>query len=430
MASATGPPPRRVTAPPMETRSFISVVTATRHPSPSPPRRAESGIRTSVKKTSLNSASPVIWKSGRTSTPGAFMSTRNAVIPLCLGTSGFVRATMKPERRDVGQGGPHLLAVEEPLVAVALGAGGQPGDVGARAGLAEELAPDLLVREEGPEVALLLLGCPVGGDGGGAHAVADGVAHPGHRRATGAQPRLRPLLVSRASGRARRAPSGKCSQARPRSNCSPRNSCAGVVSGGKSASRPSTSSSTFGLMPAPYSVLSCGHLLTRDGPGTRSRRSTRVAVTGASRSDGNGDPARRAGTWPTRSTASPTGFPVLSFHGGLSSRLDAAPAARGCGRRGRPPRSPPIDPAWASRPTSRGAASRTGRPTWPPHRGAGHRASSRSWAGRPVAPTPPSARPQMGDRVTAAALLSSAVPLDLYGTTRGPQHGGPGACCS
>ena len=96
MASATGPPPRRVTAPPMETRSFISVVTATRQPSPSAPRRAESGIRTSVKKTSLNSASPVIWNSGRTSTPGAFMSTRNAVMPLCLGTSGFVRATRRP----------------------------------------------------------------------------------------------------------------------------------------------------------------------------------------------------------------------------------------------------------------------------------------------------------------------------------------------
>ncbi len=80
----------------METRSFISVVTATRHPSPSPPMRDESGTRTSVKKTSLNSASPVIWKSGRTSTPGAFMSTRKAVIPLCLATSGFVRATMRP----------------------------------------------------------------------------------------------------------------------------------------------------------------------------------------------------------------------------------------------------------------------------------------------------------------------------------------------
>ena len=96
MASATGPPPRRVTAPPMETRSFMRVVTATFQPSPSPPMRAVSGTCTSVKKTSLNSASPVIWNSGRTSTPGAFMSTRKAVMPLCLGTSGFVRAMISP----------------------------------------------------------------------------------------------------------------------------------------------------------------------------------------------------------------------------------------------------------------------------------------------------------------------------------------------
>ena len=84
------------TPPPIETRSFISVVTATRHPSPSAPSRADSGMRTSVKKTSLNSASPVIWYSGRTSTPGLSMSIRNAVIPLCLGTSGFVRASSSP----------------------------------------------------------------------------------------------------------------------------------------------------------------------------------------------------------------------------------------------------------------------------------------------------------------------------------------------
>ncbi len=37
--------------------------------------RSESGTRASVKKTSLNSASPVICTSGRTSTPGACMST-------------------------------------------------------------------------------------------------------------------------------------------------------------------------------------------------------------------------------------------------------------------------------------------------------------------------------------------------------------------
>jgi hypothetical protein len=53
----------------------MSVVVATIHPSPMGPRRIESGMRASLKKTSLNSASPVICFSGRTSTPGACMST-------------------------------------------------------------------------------------------------------------------------------------------------------------------------------------------------------------------------------------------------------------------------------------------------------------------------------------------------------------------
>ncbi len=47
---------------------------ATRQPWPSLPSMRSCGIRTSVRKTSLNSASPVIWCSGRTSTPGPCMS--------------------------------------------------------------------------------------------------------------------------------------------------------------------------------------------------------------------------------------------------------------------------------------------------------------------------------------------------------------------
>ena len=47
----------------------------TRQPSPVSPMRSESGTRASVRYTSLNSASPVIWRNGRTSTPGACMST-------------------------------------------------------------------------------------------------------------------------------------------------------------------------------------------------------------------------------------------------------------------------------------------------------------------------------------------------------------------
>ena len=61
--------------PPIDTRSFMSVVSDTRQPSPGLPSISLSGMRVSVKNTSLNSASPVIWRSGRTSTPGACMST-------------------------------------------------------------------------------------------------------------------------------------------------------------------------------------------------------------------------------------------------------------------------------------------------------------------------------------------------------------------
>ena len=49
------------------------------------PIRLASGTRTSVRNTSLNSASPVIWRSGRTSTPGSVMSQREVGEPGVLG---------------------------------------------------------------------------------------------------------------------------------------------------------------------------------------------------------------------------------------------------------------------------------------------------------------------------------------------------------
>ncbi len=58
--SPMGPEPLGLMAPPIETRSFMSVVSETRQPSPGLPRRSTSGTRVSVKYTSLNSASPVI----------------------------------------------------------------------------------------------------------------------------------------------------------------------------------------------------------------------------------------------------------------------------------------------------------------------------------------------------------------------------------
>ena len=94
-------------------------------------------------------------------------------MPLCFGCVGVGAGDEHPPLGEVGEGGPHLLAVDDPLVAVAHGPGGEAGDVGAGARLAEELAPDLLAGEERAEVALLLLVGAVGDDGRRAHAVAD-----------------------------------------------------------------------------------------------------------------------------------------------------------------------------------------------------------------------------------------------------------------
>ena len=58
---------------------------------------------------------------------------------------------------DVRPARPHLLAVDDPLVAVEDGPGLRPGKVGAAAGLGEALAPDLLAGQQRSQVALLLL---------------------------------------------------------------------------------------------------------------------------------------------------------------------------------------------------------------------------------------------------------------------------------
>ena len=61
---------------PSASRSYMRVVIPTCQPWPSVPRMFSAGTRTFSKNTSLNSASPVIWRSGRTVMPGECMSTR------------------------------------------------------------------------------------------------------------------------------------------------------------------------------------------------------------------------------------------------------------------------------------------------------------------------------------------------------------------
>ena len=114
----------------------------------------------------------------------------------------------------------------------------------------------------------------------------------------------------------------------------------------------------------------------------------------------------------------PGGRPVLSFHGGLSSRLDAAPADAAATKLGIRLISP-------DRP---GMGQSTYQPDrrlldWPDDvvalTGALDidRFAVMGWsAGGPYAAV---CGARLRDRVTRVALLSSAVPLDLYGTTRG-----------
>ena len=76
---------------------------------------------------------------------------------LVLGHVGVGAGDEDAELRVLGQRRPDLLAVDDPLVAVAHGPGAEVGQVAAGLGLAEQLAPDLLGRQQREEVALLLL---------------------------------------------------------------------------------------------------------------------------------------------------------------------------------------------------------------------------------------------------------------------------------
>jgi pimeloyl-ACP methyl ester carboxylesterase len=114
----------------------------------------------------------------------------------------------------------------------------------------------------------------------------------------------------------------------------------------------------------------------------------------------------------------PTGYPVLSCHGGMSSRLDAAPANNAAVAKGVRLISP-------DRPGMGWSTYQPGRHLldWPDDvrqltEALGiERFAIIGWsAGGPYAAA---CAAKLGDRVSAAALLSSSVPLDAYGTTRG-----------
>ena len=76
---------------------------------------------------------------------------------LVLGLGRVGSGHQHPPLGHMSQSGPHLLAVDHPLVAVADRPGRQAGHVRAGTRLAEQLAPDLFARVHRPQQALLLL---------------------------------------------------------------------------------------------------------------------------------------------------------------------------------------------------------------------------------------------------------------------------------
>src|ERR1700720_3294247 len=79
--------------------------------------------------------------------------------PRCFGWSQSVRASKSPPMRLVRAGGPHLLPVDDPLIAAELGPRYRTGDVRSAARFAEQLAPDILTGQYAQQELLLL---PVG----------------------------------------------------------------------------------------------------------------------------------------------------------------------------------------------------------------------------------------------------------------------------
>ena len=142
---------------PRASRSYISVVRPTAQPLLTSPSTWRSCTRTLSKKTSLNSASPVICLSGFTVTPGVLHVEQEVRDALVLGRVGIGAGQQHHPVGHVGERRPHLLAVDDVVVAVLHRPRLQRGQVGAGVGLRVALAPDLLAGEDLRRVALLLL---------------------------------------------------------------------------------------------------------------------------------------------------------------------------------------------------------------------------------------------------------------------------------
>ncbi len=135
---------------------------ATAQPPLTSPITFSLGALASVKKTSLNSASPLIILIGRTSTPGWSIGTSRKVMPRCFGCVGVGAGEDEDPVGQVAGRGPDLLTVDDPLVAVELGLAAEVAEIGTGIRLGVALAPEVFAGDDpGQEVLLLLLGAPL-----------------------------------------------------------------------------------------------------------------------------------------------------------------------------------------------------------------------------------------------------------------------------
>ena len=135
-------------------RSPDSVALATLQPSPTSPTRCASGTTRAVEEhlVEVDLAGDVAQRPHLDA--GLVQVDEEVGDALALRDVGVGAGQQHAEVGEVRPRGPHLLAGDDPLVAVALGVGGERREVGARARLAEQLAPHLLVahdRREEPQ---------------------------------------------------------------------------------------------------------------------------------------------------------------------------------------------------------------------------------------------------------------------------------------
>src|SRR5258708_40282150 len=104
-------------------RSCCSRYFATSQPRLTVPTTLALGSRPLSKNVSQNGDRPEIKRIGFVDTPFDAMSNRIKLMPSCFLADGSVRTRQEDPVGVVGVGGPDLLAVDDKIVAVALGAG-------------------------------------------------------------------------------------------------------------------------------------------------------------------------------------------------------------------------------------------------------------------------------------------------------------------